>query len=259
MFISPPQVMADTPNTQPTNQNAQQPNAAEQAQKPAPSVAEQAAAQSKEAMAKAQQTMGQAKEVGQNVTAGAQQVAGQATQVMGQAGQVFGKAASLLSAKSSQPQPPVTADEKLWGALAYVPMVALVAFLIKPHSDFVKLHGRQGLLIFLIFFFTIFLYVILPPIGPLFGGLIQLAMFVIGVFSVYQAFMGNWWKIPVLGGIADALPVEMFTQTATTAITGQQPAAQPPMEQAAPVEQTPPQNPPADQGAQTPPAPPAQQ
>jgi len=184
-----------------------------------------------------------------------------------QAAQALNQAAQLLTAKPQEPQPPVTQEEKIWAALSYVPMVALVAFLIKPGSPYVKLHGKQGLFIFLIFFFSIFLYVILPPVGPLFGGLVQLAVFVIGVFSIYQAIMGNWWKIPFLGSIADKLPVDMFTNVATQAITGQEPSQTPNVEQPAPtVESTPPvgeqQPPQPTQPPQAPPAapnPPAQQ
>lgn len=146
-----------------------------------------------------------------------------------------------LTAKPVQPQPSVTQEEKIWAALSYIPMVALVAFLLKPGSAYVKLHGRQGLLMFLLFFFSIFLYIILPPLGPIFGGLVQLAVFVIGIFSIYQAIMGNWWKIPFLGQIADKLPIDMFTKVAAQAITGQEPSqVLPSVESNLPVEPSPP-------------------
>jgi len=187
-----------------------------------------------------------------------QQMLEQSQQVAAQVGQAFTQVAQMATAAPAGPQPSVTQEEKVWAALSYIPMVALVAFLIKPTSEFVKLHGKQGLLIFIIFFFSIFLYIILPPLGPLLGGLIQLAMFVIGIFSIYQALMGNWWKTPVLGQIADIIPVSALTNVATQAITGQEPAQSqtmevPPMEQSAQDQtvqqdmnqQNPPQNPPA--------------
>lgn len=179
---------------------------------PPPSVTDQAAQQSQQAL--------------NNATQATQQVTGQAKQMLGQAAQI-------LSGKPAQPQPNVTSDEKIWGALSYIPMVALLALLLKPHSEFIKLHGRQGLLIFGIFFLTIFLYIILPPLGAILGGLIQLALFVVGIYSLVQAFMGNWWKIPVLGDIAEKLPIEAFTKATTVAITGQPPAT-PPVDDSAP-------------------------
>ncbi len=259
--------MADTvPSSQQPaagGQNQAQPSPAPQENKPTQSLQEQTVQQSQQALQNAQQAMGQVQQTGQQLTQGAQQVMGQAGQVTGQATQLFGQAAQLLTSKPAEPQPPVTQDEKIWAALAYVPMVALISFLIKPKSAFVKLHGKQGLLVFLIFFFSIFLYIILPPLGPLLGGLVQFAMFVVGVFSIYQAIMGNWWKTPVLGQIADMIPVDMFTSVATQAITGQEPSQVQPaaMEQTAPVEQASQQTPPAQEQSpppqQTPPAPPA--
>ena len=241
---SPQQPATGSQNQVPaTAQNQSQP----QDQTPAPSMMDQAQQQSQQAAQQAQQAAGQAM--------------GQASQVTGQAGQLFGQAKQLLTAKPTQPQPPVAQDEKIWAALSYIPMIALVAFLIKPKSEFVKLHGRQGLLIFLIFFFSIFLYIILPPLGPILGGLVQLGMFVIGIFSIYQAITGNWWKTPVLGNIADMLPIDMFTNVATQAITGQEPSQTPPADQQMPApDQTQPpaetiQNPPpAVPPAPTPPA-----
>jgi len=252
------------------SQNQVPATAQNQEQKPAPTLAEQATQQTQQAAQQAQNVVGQAGQVvgnvqqtGQQVAQGAQQAMGQAGQVAGQATAIFGAAASLITSQPTQPQPPVTQEEKVWGALSYIPMVALVALLIKPKSDFVKLHAKQGLLIFVIFFFSIFLYIILPPLGPLVGGLIQLAMFVIGVFSIYQALMGNWWKTPVLGQISDMIPVSAFTNVATQAITGQEPVQNPPVDVMQPTvdqqqpgaDQTPPvQNPPP-----TAPNPPVQQ
>ena len=249
--------MADTvptPQQTPGAPQGQQPKAPENQAPPkekAPDLKQQAVEQSQQAVTQAQQAMGQVQQTGKQVTQGAQQV-------IGQAGQVLGQASQLLTGKPAQPQPPVTSDERLWGALSYIPMVALVAFLIKPGSNFVKLHGRQGLLIFIIFFFSIFIYMIMPPLGPILGGLIQLAMFVIGIFSIYQAIMGNWWKIPILGDLAEKIPVEAFTKVTTQAITGQPPSTTPPAEVQGPVTETKPpeqQTPPP----QTPPSAPSQQ
>jgi len=136
--------------------------------------------------------------------------------------------------KKAENQPAVTMDEKLWAGISYIPLVALGALVIKPDSGFIKLHGRQGLLIFLIFFFCIFVYLV-PYIGPLFGGLIQLALFVLGIFSMYQALVGNWWKIPVIGDLAAAIPLSLFEKVTREVISGQ-PSAQEPTTQAGSVE-----------------------
>ena len=155
--------------------------------------------------------------------------------------------------KTAEKQPKVTTEEKLWAGLSYIPLVALVALIIKPDSGFVKLHGRQGLLIFLIFFFCIFVYLV-PYIGLLFGGLIQFALLVLGLFSMYQAFIGNWWKIPVLGDLAEMIPVGAFTKVTTEVITGQPAPQEPPAgaEKEAAQTEEPIQQAPSDEASQKP-------
>ncbi|MCA9374585.1 hypothetical protein KC725_05500, partial [Candidatus Peregrinibacteria bacterium] len=114
-------------------------------------------------------------------------------------------------------QPPTKPEERVWALVSYIPMVALLALIMKPDSEFVKLHGRQGLLIFIIFFFNIFIYLV-PFIGPVIGIIVHFGCMGIGLFSMYQAFIGNWWKIPVLGDVAKMLPVEAFTKVTRTAV-----------------------------------------
>lgn len=122
--------------------------------------------------------------------------------------------------KKAQGQPNVSSEEKIWALVSYIPLVALMALVLKPSSEFIKLHGRQGLLIFLIFFFSIFVYLV-PYIGALIGVIIHLGMIGIAVFSMYQAFIGNWWKIPVLGDIAELIPVDLFAKVTREAVMGE--------------------------------------
>ncbi|HMR01136.1 MAG TPA: hypothetical protein PKA32_01985 [Candidatus Gracilibacteria bacterium] len=119
--------------------------------------------------------------------------------------------------KKAADQPATKPEERVWALVSYIPMVALLALIMKPDSEFVKLHGRQGLLIFIIFFFNIFIYLV-PFIGPVIGIIVHFGCMGIGLFSMYQAFIGNWWKIPVLGDVAKMLPVEAFTKVTRTAV-----------------------------------------
>ena len=111
--------------------------------------------------------------------------------------------------KVKEGQPPVTSNEKLFGAVCYIPLVAILVLLVAGSSDYVKLHGRQGLILFALFFVSVFLLII-PYIGGMFFGLLQMILFVVGIFSAYQAFIGNWFKIPVFGDLAMLIPVNLF-------------------------------------------------
>lgn len=119
--------------------------------------------------------------------------------------------------KKDKEQPATQPEERMWALLAYIPLVSLVSLVMKPDSKFVKLHGQQGLLLVVIFFVAIFFYII-PFVGPVIMLLLHLMLMAIGIFSMYQAYIGNWWKIPVIGDIASAIPVDALTKVTRTAV-----------------------------------------
>lgn len=133
----------------------------------------------------------------------------------------------LQPKKDDANQPPVNKDEKVYAAISYIPFVALVSIIVKPDSAFVRLHAKQGLLLALIFFFV----GILAAIVSLFGiigqflafllGLVPMAVLFIDIYSMYLSFMGYWWKIPVLGAVADVIPVEWMAKTSKSNLSGQ--------------------------------------
>lgn len=183
----------------------------------------QAGDQAQQAMAQAQQAAAQAQQSAQQVAAQAQQLAGQAQQVGSQAQNLV---KDLLMPKPNQPK--VGMDEKIYAFIGYIPLVAVITLILKPNSKYVLLHGRQGLLMTLILFISL-IFAILPSIGPLLSALIVFALFIVGVYSAYQALIGNWWKIPVLGDIAELIPVAFFAAATREAITGQPAEVQPQM------------------------------
>lgn len=128
---------------------------------------------------------------------------------------------------SQTPQPKVTKDEKVYGAIAYIPFISLVCIILKPDSAFVRLHAKQGLLLTIIFLFVGILAAIVSVFGiigqllSILLGLIPLGCFVIGIYSMYLAMTGFWWKIPVLSSVADLIPVEMMAKVSKENITGQ--------------------------------------
>ncbi len=208
-----------TPNPEPQPQATQQTPVAPAQQPVAAPVQEvQQAAQN------VQQGMQNATQSAQQATQAAQQGVQNATQAVSgglQQGMDALKSTGVTDLfKAAENQPKVTSTEKLWAMVSYIPLVAVLALLISGESKYVRLHGRQGLLVFLIFFFCIFVYLV-PFIGPLLGGLVQFALFILGVFSMYQALIGNWWKIPVLGDIAEMIPIDFFTTITKEVVTGQ--------------------------------------
>ncbi len=132
---------------------------------------------------------------------------------------------------STIPQIPVETDEKVWAALSYLPLMATLALVVKPKSEFVRLHGRQGLFLFGMFVAGLvgfaFLLILLPSflseflISPLWILYSYIALPALGVYSLYQALIGNWWEIPVLGALARKIPVGKYSHLVHEAVTGQ--------------------------------------
>lgn len=146
--------------------------------------------------------------------------------------------------KAQPPQtvPAVSMEEKIFGMLSYVILLSLFTLLLKPKSAFVRLHGRQGL-VMTVFFFLSFFLVILPFIGAALTSFVVLAIFVANLYSMYQCLIGNWWKIPAVGDIAEQIPMTLFEKVgkeAATAITGNPSSSNQPAEEPTPPEDNPP-------------------
>lgn len=186
----------------------------------------QAGQQAQQVAAQAKQTAEAAKQQAQQLAAGAQETAAQvgqqaqqlaagATQTATQAQQLV---KDLLMPKANQPK--VTMEEKIWALVSYIPFVSLIVLIIKYNSKYILLHGRQGLVLSVLAFVNLFI-ALFPYIGWGLFGLIAFLIFVVSVFSAYQALIGNWWKIPVLGDIAEMIPVTVFAKATREALTGQ--------------------------------------
>ncbi len=168
----------------------------------------------------------QASEQAQNLgKAGVDQLQNMGQAGVTQLGSAMGKIINPTDQKSNQP--PVKQDEKVYATIAYIPFVALISIIIKPDSAFVRLHSKQGLLLAILFFFVGMLAAIVSLFGVIGQfmafvlGLVPLACLIIGAYSMYLAFNGYWWKIPVLSSMADLIPIEMIAKVSKENITGQ--------------------------------------
>ncbi len=176
---------------------------------------------------------GQAFEAGANTVQAVGQMGGQAVQAAGQVGQQAQYLVSQTQGTVDQSrqlvqdflmpkdnQPKVAFDEKIFAMVSYIPLVALICLIIKSESKYVLLHGRQGLILTILGFLNVLL-VLFPYIGPMLFGLVGFIIFIVTVYSGYQALIGNWWKIPVLGDLAELIPVNMFAKVTREVLTGQ--------------------------------------
>jgi uncharacterized membrane protein len=100
-------------------------------------------------------------------------------------------------------------DANIAAALAYIPIVAVVFLVIEKGSRLVKFHSVQSLGLLVAWMATWFVLAIIgmiPVLGwatLLLWPLVAIGMFVVWLIALLKAFKGEWWKLPVIGDIAE--------------------------------------------------------
>ena len=100
-------------------------------------------------------------------------------------------------------------DANVAAALTYIPIVAIVFLVIEKGSRLVKFHAVQSLGLLVAWMATWFILGIIgmiPVLGwatLLLWPLVAIGMFVIWLIALLKAFKGEWFKLPVIGNIAE--------------------------------------------------------
>lgn len=101
------------------------------------------------------------------------------------------------------PQAPMTdeqdiRDNKLWALLSYLGILFLIPLLAKKDSKFAQFNAKQGLLMFILWFFVWI---------PILGWLLGIALFIIWIIAVINVLSGKYWKAPVIGDYAEKINI----------------------------------------------------
>ena len=95
----------------------------------------------------------------------------------------------------------LTGGEKILGVLSYFGFFCILPLVLKPKSEFCQFHGKQGLIITLIFLIlSLFVYII-PAMRWVFG-LTHLLLSIIGIVFAAQ---GKIFEFPIIGDMAKKL------------------------------------------------------
>ncbi|MGQ4915895.1 MAG: DUF4870 domain-containing protein [Candidatus Asgardarchaeia archaeon] len=96
-------------------------------------------------------------------------------------------------------------EENLEGALAYALgfLTGILFFLLEKESKFVKFHAVQSTLTFLAIFVIDMVIGYIPYIGHILGWAFGIAVFVFWIFCMVKAYQGEYFKVPVIGNIAE--------------------------------------------------------
>jgi uncharacterized membrane protein len=96
-------------------------------------------------------------------------------------------------------------DENIAGALSYVLgiLTGIIFFILEKESAFVKFHAMQSIIVFGVLWIASIILGMIPFIGGIFSLLLGLIGFVVWIVCIFKAYKGEWFKLPIVGDIAE--------------------------------------------------------
>ena len=94
----------------------------------------------------------------------------------------------------------VTADDKTWGGLSYIPIVGLVVLFLKDKASrpFIKKHAVQSVALAVVVFLASLLLGWIPVIGWIFNFLVWVGFGIYMLINLIKALNGKDLDIPVI-------------------------------------------------------------
>lgn len=95
-------------------------------------------------------------------------------------------------------------SHNLLAALSYLGILVVIPLWLVPSpNNFVRFHARQGLLVFI----GVVLSIVASRWVAVIGNMAWLLFAILSVVGFIQALLGKWWKIPVLGDLAEKISI----------------------------------------------------
>jgi len=91
-------------------------------------------------------------------------------------------------------------SNKVVAALAYVWILCLVPLFLKRDSKYCQFHAKQGLILFIIEIVGWLVFWI-----PFIGWLLFIIVLILAVLGLVNALQGNYWKLPIIGDLAEKI------------------------------------------------------
>ncbi len=95
-------------------------------------------------------------------------------------------------------------DGKPYAILAYLWIFCLIPLMLKKDNRFALFHAKQGIVLFIGELIVGFIGII-PVLGWIMLFLGTILFSVLSLAGIVQALLGNSWKMPVVGDIAEKL------------------------------------------------------
>ena len=97
-------------------------------------------------------------------------------------------------------------EGKIWAFIGYWWILFLVPLLGKKDNKFALFHGKQGMVLF-VFWIVISIIFFIPVIGPIINFLGWIIHIILAIIGMVKSLQGEYWKMPVLGDIAEKINI----------------------------------------------------
>lgn len=113
------------------------------------------------------------------------------------------------------PEVDKTVEEgKIWAFVGYWGILFLVPLLGKKDNKFAIFHGKQGLVLFCGFIANFLLSVLfgwIPVLNVVISVVVCTILYIVfcvfAIIGMIQSLMGKYWKMPILGDIAEKINI----------------------------------------------------
>lgn len=96
-------------------------------------------------------------------------------------------------------------EGKAFAAVGYLFILCLVPLFLKRDNAFARFHGKQGLALCICEIAAFIIKNFIPFIGDFIGLVAYIVFFALSIFGIYQAVIGNYWKMPIIGDFAEKI------------------------------------------------------
>ena len=91
----------------------------------------------------------------------------------------------------------ISSEEKVWGAVAYLWILSLVALAARKNNEYIRFHANQGVLLFLV-------SVVAMILGPI-GMIVNIVLLIAAIMGIIKSLQGVKWELPAVAGLAKGL------------------------------------------------------
>ncbi|MDW0115943.1 DUF4870 domain-containing protein [Sporosarcina thermotolerans] len=113
------------------------------------------------------------------------------------------KQSNLLVTQDKSDKTSIGLTENVGGMLCYIFIIGIVFLIIEKENRFIRFHALQAVFTALAIFLIGIVLGFIPIIGFMISLLLGPLSFVLMIFLMYQAYKGNYFKLPFIGDLVE--------------------------------------------------------